>query len=138
MTTRIPDNNRNHGGRFLMGFIAGSAFGAGLTLCLAPRLASGLRQCVTESTSDLRNAASHGIQDVATRIADGLDRVADAADDLTERGEAVRDSVADAVSRGAHGVGRAAREVEQVAMASKTDHGVAVDDRGTDEGRYAQ
>jgi hypothetical protein len=36
-------------------------------------------------------------------------------DGVTTRGQAVRDDVADAVGRGA-------REVERVAMASKTDH----------------
>ena len=129
MNTRIQDNNTNHGGSFLMGLITGSAIGAGLAVYFAPRLASELRQRVTDSTTDLRNAASEGLQNVATRVADVVDRVADVADDVTRRGQAVRDDVADAVGRGAHEVGRGAREVvrgarevEQFAKASKTDH----------------
>jgi len=125
MTTGMQDDNTNHGGSFLMGLITGGAIGAGVALYFAPRLASELRQCVTDSTTDLRNAASEGLQDVATRVADVVDRVANVADDVTRRGQAVRDDVADAVARGAHDVGHGAREVEQFARASKTDHSPA-------------
>lgn len=132
MNTGIQDNNTNHGGSFLMGLITGGAIGAGLALCFAPRLALELRQRVTDSTTDLRNAASERLQDVATRVAGVVDGVAEAAEDVTRRGQAVRDDVADAVGRGAREVGcgarevaRSAREVEQVAMASKTHHSAA-------------
>lgn len=132
MTTRIPDNNTNHGGALVLGLIAGSAIGAGLTMYFAPRLTSALRQRVSDSTTDLRNAASDGLQNLATRVAGVVDRVADVADDVTRRGQAVRDDVADAVGRSAHQVGRGAREivrgareVEQFAMAAKTDHSAA-------------
>src|ERR1035437_697385 len=106
MNTRIQDNNTNHGGSFLMGLITGSAIGAGLAIYFAPRLASELRQRVTDSTTGVRNAASEGLQDVATRVADVVDRVADVADDVTRRGQAARDDVAGAGGRGAHGRGR--------------------------------
>ena len=129
MNTGIRDDNTNHGGSFLMGLITGGTIGAGLAIYFAPRLAAELRQRVTDSATDLRNAASERLQDVATRVAGVVDRVADAADDVTRKGQAVRDDVADAVGRGAHEVGRgarevarSAREVEQFAMASKTDH----------------
>ena len=132
MNMKIQDNNTNHGGSFLMGLITGSAIGAGLAIYFAPRLASELRQRVTDSTTDLRNAASEGLQNVATRVADAVDRVVDVADDVTRRGQSVRDDVANAVGRGAHEVGRGAREVvrsagevEQFAKASKTDHSAA-------------
>lgn len=132
MTTGMQDNSTNHGGSFLMGLITGGAIGAGVALYFAPRLASELRQRVTDSTTDLRNAASEGLHDVATRVADVVDRVADVADDVTRRGLAARDDVANAVARGAHDVGRGAREVvrgarevEQFARASKTDHSPA-------------
>jgi gas vesicle protein len=122
MNTRMQDNNMNHGGRFLMGLIVGSAIGAGLVAYFSPRVASELRQRMAHSTNDLRNAASTGLQNVATRVAGVVDRVADVADDVTRSGQAVRDDVADAVGRGAHAVGRGAREVEQFAKASTTDH----------------
>ena len=124
MNTRIQDNNTNHGGSFLLGLITGSAIGAGLAVYFAP-LALELRQRVTDSTTGLRNAASERVQGVATRVADVVERVADVADDVTRRGQAARDDVADAVARGAHEVGRGAREGEQFAMASKTDHSAA-------------
>ncbi|MEP7306354.1 MAG: YtxH domain-containing protein [Acidobacteriota bacterium] len=129
MKTGIQDNQENRGGGFLMGLITGGAIGAGLAIYCAPRLALGLRQCVTNSANDLRNAASEGVQAVKTRVGEVADRVADAANDVTRKGQAIRDDVADVVGRGAHEVGRGAREVargahevEQFAMASKTDH----------------
>jgi gas vesicle protein len=128
MDTWIRNDRTNHGGGFLMGLVAGSAIGAGLTLCLVPRLAAELRQRVTDSTSNLQHMTSEGLEDARARVADVLDRVADAAEDVTRRGQAVRDDVADAIGRGAHEVGRGAREVvrsarqvEQFAMASKTE-----------------
>ena len=114
MHTTNRDNN-THGGRFLMGLFAGGAIGAGLAMYFSPRLASELRQRVTESTANLRNVASAGLQNVASRVADVVDGVANAADDVTSRGQAVRDEVADAVGRGAHQVGRGAREVVRTA-----------------------
>jgi gas vesicle protein len=130
MNTTMQDNNTNHGGRFLMGLIAGGAIGAGLAILCSPRLASELGRRASDSTTNLRSMASARLQDLANRVAHVVDRVADAADDVTSRGQAVRDDVADAVSRGAHQVGRGAREVvrtahevEQFAKASKTDNG---------------
>ena len=132
MNTRIQDNTTNRGGIFLMGLMTGSAIGAGLAIYLSPRLALQLRQCMSDSTTDLRNAASEHFQSAATRVADVVDRVADVADDMTRSGQAARDHVADAVARGAHEVGRGAREVvrgarevEQFAKASKTEHSAA-------------
>lgn len=126
--TGIQENNTNHGGVFLMGLITGAAVGAGLAIYFAPRLALELRQRATDSAADLRDAASERLQAVATSVANVVDRVTDAAADVTRRGQAVRDDVADAVGRGAHevgrgarGVARTARDVEQFAMASKTD-----------------
>jgi gas vesicle protein len=100
----------NHG--FLIGLVAGGVMGAGLAILLAPRLASELRQRVTDSAADLRRAASRGYGDVRTRVAGVVDAV-------TARGQAVRDDVADAVGRSAH-------EVERLAMDSKTGHTTAM------------
>ena len=125
MDTRMQDNTSNRHGSFLLGLITGSAIGAGLAIYFSPRLALELRQRVTDSTTDLRNAASDGFQIAATRAADVVERLADVADDMTRRGQEARDDVADAVVRGAHHVGRGAREVEQFAKASKTEHNAA-------------
>ena len=85
--------------RFALGVLAGTAIGAGLVMWLAPR-----------ATSELRA------------------RVADAAKDLGQRGQTVRDDVADVVARSAHevargarGVARGAGEVETFAVAAKSD-----------------
>lgn len=118
MDSNIQDNGMCHGGSFLLGLVAGSAIGAGLAVYFSPRLASELRQRVTESTTALRDAATEYGQDVATRVADVTDEV-------TKRGQAARDGVADVVARGAREVVRGAREVEQFAMASKTGPGAA-------------
>ena len=125
MDTRIEDNTSNRRGSFLLGLITGSAVGAGLAIYFAPRLALVLRQRVTDATTGLRNAVSDGVQSAATRAADVVERVADVADDMTRRGQAARDGVADAVARGAHEVGRGAREVEHFAKTSKSEHSAA-------------
>ena len=122
MNRPTQDNSTNHVGSLLIGLITGSAIGAGLAMYFAPRLAAELRQRVTDSTTDLQHAASERLQGVATRVADVVERVADVADDVTRRGQAARDDVADAVARGARQVVRSARDVEQFATASKTDH----------------
>jgi gas vesicle protein len=98
-----PQNDGNNG--LLIGLIAGGVIGAGLAILFAPRIAE-LRQRVVASANDLSEAASQRYQDVSTRVAGVVDEV-------TARGQTVRDDVADAVSRGA-------RQVEQIAMASKT------------------
>ena len=122
MNKGIQDTSTNHGGSFLMGLIAGGAIGAGLAIYFAPRLASELRHRVTDSATSLRNAAFECVDAVANRVAD-------VADEVTRRGQAARDDLADVVARGAYEVGRgardvvrSAREVEQFAMESKTDH----------------
>ena len=116
------DSNGING--FLLGLVTGGALGAALAITFAPKLAAELRQRVTGAAGDLGDAASRNYRDVRMRI-DGVmndvttrgqtlrDDVSDAVDDVTARGQAVRDDVADAVGRGA-------REVERFAMASKT------------------
>ena len=76
---------------FVLGLLTGAAVGAALAIIYAPRISA---------------AAVTTYRDASTRMADAVD-------DVTARGQAVRDDVADAVGRGA-------REVERFAMASKT------------------
>jgi len=73
-----PQDRRDH--RFLFGLIAGTVVGAGLTMWLAPRAASELRE-----------------------------RVADSAKKLGKRASDIRDEVAGAVATGAHEVERFAK-----------------------------
>ena len=102
-------NTREESGRsnlFVIGLMAGTAIGAGLALAFAPRAGSELRERLTGSATDLGQAASREYQRVSTRVADAVENV-------TERGQAVRDGVADAVASGA-------REVGQLAEAAKS------------------
>ena len=101
------DNGGNNG--FVIGLIMGGAIGAALAIAFAPRLRSELRQRLTESADGLRHAASDRYQEVSSRVAGVVN-------DVTARGQAVRNDVADAVGRGA-------REVEQYANAAKTAPG---------------
>ncbi len=93
--------------RLAIGFLAGTAVGVGLMMWLAPRAASELRKRVTDSAKDLGQRASERYQQAA-------DRVGETVDDLTRKGQGVRDDLADTVVRGA-------REVERYAAAAKTD-----------------
>ena len=111
MHSRIQDKSNG----FFLGLVTGGVIGAGLAIMFAPRLASELRQRVSDSASDLRDGAVRSYQDAAGRVSEAVDRVSGLVDDVTRRGQSVRDDVADAVGRGA-------REVEQFAMASKTGH----------------
>jgi gas vesicle protein len=92
--------------RLAIGFLAGTAVGAGLMLWLAPRAASELRQRVTDSAKDLRQRASGRYEDASARVSAAIGV-------LTRKGQGVRDDVAGAVARGAH-------EVERYATAAKS------------------
>jgi gas vesicle protein len=107
MTTTYEERGR--GNFFLIGLMAGTAVGAGLALAFAPRMASEIRERLTESATDLGQAASRSYQRVSTRVADAVESV-------TERGQAVADNVVDAIGHGAH-------EVEELAEAAKASPG---------------
>jgi gas vesicle protein len=97
--------HRDYG--FLIGLLTGTFVGAGLAIWLAPRLASELRERMTDSARTLGRQASERYRQASTRVGDAVD-------DLTRKGQDVRDEVADAVARGAH-------EVERYATAVKSD-----------------
>jgi len=92
MNTQIPER-RDYG--FAIGLLTGTFVGAGVMLWLAPRLMAEVRQQVTDTANKVTM------------------RISDAVDDLTRKGQGVRDGVADVVARSAH-------EVERVAVAAKT------------------
>jgi gas vesicle protein len=104
MMNATADHDGNNG--FLLGLVTGGVIGAALTIAFAPRLAADLRQRVMASAGTLGGAASRRYRDASARMAGVVGEV-------TARGQAARDEVADAVARGA-------REVEQIARASKT------------------
>jgi gas vesicle protein len=92
---------------FGLGLLTGACLGAGLAVWLAPRLASELRERLTDSANDVRLRASDEVRRVSARVGTAVD-------EITRQGQAVRDDVAETVARGA-------REVERVAVAAQTD-----------------
>jgi gas vesicle protein len=101
MTARPQHDPRG----FILGFMVGGIAGAGAAILFAPRLAAELRQRVVDSATGMGDAANERYQKVTTR---GSEMMAE----FTHRTDAVRDDVADAVSRGA-------QKVDQFAMDSK-------------------
>ena len=89
--------------RFLIGFIMGGVVGAGLTMLFAPRVAAELRQRVTDSARHLGRAASERYQQASTRVGDAVD-------ELTKKGQGVRNGVLEAVASGAQKVERFAAD----------------------------
>ena len=89
--------------------IHGTVIGAGLTLWLAPRSASELRDRATNSARALGKRASEGYDEVSGRVGNAVN-------ELARKGNRVRDDVAESVVRGAH-------EAEGFAVAVKSDTG---------------
>ena len=92
--------------RFAIGLLAGALVGAGLAMGRAPRSASELRGRLTGSVRKLGKRASDRYQEASTRVGGAVD-------ELTRKGQGIRDDVADAVAHGAH-------EVERFATAAKS------------------
>jgi gas vesicle protein len=91
---------------FGLGLLTGACVGAGLALWFAPRLASELRARVTDPAKGIGQRIADRYDQVSTRLGQ-------AADEVTRKGQDVRDDVADAVAHGAH-------QVERYAKAAKT------------------
>lgn len=87
--------------------MTGIFVGAGPMMWLAPRTASELRQRMSDSARSIGTRASEQYQQASTHVGE-------ADDEITRKGQHVRDDVAEAVARGAH-------EVERYATAARTD-----------------
>ena len=92
---------------FVIGLLTGTFVGAGLAMWLAPRLSAELRQRVADSARSLGQQASDQYQQASSRVGEVVD-------ELTRKGQGVRDDVADVVARGA-------QEVERYATAAKSE-----------------
>jgi gas vesicle protein len=92
---------------FVIGLLTGTFVGAGLAMWFAPRSGAELRQRMTDSVKGLAKQTSDRYQQASARVGEAVD-------ELTRKGQDVRDDVADAVAR-------SAREVERYATAAKTD-----------------
>jgi gas vesicle protein len=69
--TRSALANRDY--NFAIGLAAGTLVGAGLALWLAPRLASELRERITDSARDINTRASQHYEHVSARVGDAVD-----------------------------------------------------------------
>jgi len=92
---------------FAFGLITGALVGAGLAWWLTPGSATELRARVTTSARGLGKRAAETYDDASGRVGDAVDQ-------LTRKGNRLRDDVAEKVARGAH-------EVERFAVAAKSD-----------------
>ena len=99
---------KSHYPGFLFGLVAGAALGAGLAMYFAPTIGSKLRKRVAASAKDLGDTASEYYEQVSTHVVDAVE-------ELTGRGQKVRDTAAGVVVRGAHEVALGAREIERFA-----------------------
>jgi gas vesicle protein len=99
--------HRDH--RFVIGLLAGTFVGVGLAMWLAPRLVSELRERMTDSARSLGKRASEQYQQAGTRVGEAVE-------ELTRKGQGVRDDVAEAVARGAN-------DVRRYASAAKSGRG---------------
>jgi gas vesicle protein len=95
-------SDRHHG--FVIGLLTGSVVGASLGWLLAPRV-SALGRQTADSLRSLGTAASDRYHDASARLAGVVD-------DITEKGQDLRDQVSDAVIHGAHVVERHAENVK--------------------------
>ena len=98
MNADIQDR-RDH--TFLIGLLTGTFVGAGLAIWLVPRAASEWRQRMTDSAKELSRLASERYQQASARAEAVVD-------DLTTKGQTVRNDMAEAVVRGADAVARQA------------------------------
>ena len=96
---------RHQGYGYAIGLLTGACVGAGIAFWFAPRLAT-LHRRVTDSAKDLGDRVTDRYAQIGARIDQ-------AGSDVTQKGQDVRDAVADAVAHGAH-------EVERYANAAKT------------------
>jgi gas vesicle protein len=109
-------NHRAYG--FVVGILTGTFVGAGLAMWLAPQSASELRQRMNDSARRLRQRASDEYRQATTRVGETVD-------EITRKGQSIRDDVAETVARGAH-------EVERYATAAKSDRGSEARTHATD------
>ena len=107
MTNSPAQETRDH--RFLLGVCAGAAIGAasgaGRGMLFAPRAAVELRGRLADSAKSLGATAANGYRQASARV------VA-VAKECTDKGQAIRDGLADSVVRGAQSVERLATQAK--------------------------
>lgn len=109
---------------FVIGLCTGTVVGAGLAMWFVPRLASELRERVTDSARSFGERASEQYQQASTRVGKAVG-------ELTRKGQGARDDVAEAVASGA-------RELERYATAAKSGRGAEARKRSAAADRSAK
>jgi gas vesicle protein len=99
--------------RFLIGLAMGGLAGAGLAMWLAPRAAAEIKARAVNSAEDFGDA-------VSDRYRGARRRVMETADDLSRKGQGLRDDACDTVIRAAQQVEAGARNVQHYATDAKT------------------
>ena len=94
-------SERSRESGFGLGLLMGACVGAGLVLWLAPRMATEIRQRATDSARGLGQRASEHYRQAGVHLGEAVD-------ELTRKGQGIRDEVAEAVAHGAHAVERGA------------------------------
>jgi gas vesicle protein len=102
--------------RFLIGLALGGLAGAGLAMWLAPRAAAEIKARAVNSAKDFGDAVSE-------RYREARLRVTETADELSRKGQELRDGARDTVVRAAQEVEAGARTVQQYATDAKTKIG---------------
>jgi gas vesicle protein len=90
---------------FGFGLLMGACVGAGLVWWFAPRMAAEIRQRATDSAKGLGQRASRHYRQAGVHLGEAVD-------ELTRKGQSIRDEVADAVAHGGRAVERAATAVK--------------------------
>jgi gas vesicle protein len=104
---------------FALGLLTGTVIGAGLAMWLAPRAVAELRERVIDSAKNLGKRVGEHREQVTTYVEE-------TAEELSRRGQVVRDNIAEAVAHHAH-------EVEAYATASRTDRGTGARKRSAND-----
>lgn len=90
---------------FMMGLLAGGAVGVGVGMLFAPRAVQDFRRRTTAAVKRAGSNASDAYHQAGTRVAAAVD-------DITTRGQDLRDDLSDAVVHGAQDVERFAQSVK--------------------------
>ena len=70
-TKQLHEADRDYG--FAIGLATGTLVGAGLAIWLAPRVASELRERITDSARSFGQRASEHYEDASSRVGDAVD-----------------------------------------------------------------
>ena len=94
-------SERSRESGFGFGLLIGACVGAGAVLWLAPRMTAEIRQRATDSAKGVGQRASEHYRQAGAHLGEAVD-------ELTRKGQGIRDDVAEAVAHGARAVERAA------------------------------